>query len=1221
MRLTLTVVLSFVLWTAPLVAQDKPKPLTSEQQAKLKERDQLLQEVQKIEQTGKFNELHKPCEAILKLEREVYGEFHPDIVNSLIRISQNYELLEEFSDALPARKEALALLEKHRGKDHWEAIDVRQSIEDIQRLAKMSAEARRALGEARELNVKGLQLFRMGKYADALKTLQQGTNLVKQSLGENHPEYATNLGNLGVMCQTLGDMDSAMVLFQRVIEIRKKSQGEAHPEYGTSLNNLAFVHRERGAYTRALPLLEQAVATYKKALGGEHTKYALGLNNLALLYQTLGKFDKALPMLEESTGIWKKALGDDHPDYAQSLNNLAMLHQAMGAYSRCAKLLDESKRIVKKRLGETHPLYSAIIGNQSLLQQTMGAYDLAVTLREEGIRIDRKVFGDNHPNVADGLRGLATLYRAKGAYDRALPLTEQAIALIKKHFGDQHPTYALVIEDLAALYQLMGDLDKAVPLSEKALTIRKASLGKGHPVYAGNLLNLASLYEGLGRHRDAVPLYEEALPIIKNTLGGDHTTYAIGLNNLGRLHQNLKSYDDARRFYTAASDIFKESFGADHPSYASTLENLAAIHQTEGDYDKALPLFEKSLAIRKKALGTDHPAYAESLHNLALLQYAAGSRNEAVRLMQSTLEVKRTLLRDTLPTLSNLQRRMLLETTRKELEDYLTLIVVQKGPYPEAYTMILAWKGLLGSFQSSDRSGRDEPELKTDYAELRDVQTRLAHLSLQTPESTKHEEWLGQLRQLRDERDRRETELARKSTIYRKQQRKPLTPEGLASVLPKEVAFVDFMQYTHQTPDPDKKGKWKQEPRLLAVVTLRDARPVVVAFEKSEEILKQIEGWRTEIDKTQPDAKKLTETASTLRKLLWEPLVPHLGDRKTVLLSPDGLLCQFPFAALPGSKSGTYLLEEYTLGSFSSAQQLVDLLSYPEPKKASGLLAIGGIEYGKGEEWGPLPGSTLEAKQCQERFTKAFSEPMSELLSGDKATPSTLRKGIESRPQYLHLATHGFFEKPDQVKRLVEGMRAMNKERMQLVQSKQSSLLATLPLLRSGIVLAGANEGTEGLMLGEELSNLDLRGCKLAVLSACQTGQGDINRGDGVNGLQRTFHAAGCETVIASLWHISDPATAVLMEQFYGNLWDRKMGRLEALRQAQLYVLKNPDKVQEKGKELIALLEKQGVSKDLLRGPKSKFATPLPESGSSDPQEKRSPPQWWAAFLLSGDWR
>src|SRR5436305_2537110 len=118
----------------------------------------------------------------------------------------------------------------------------------------------------------------------------------------------------------------------------------------------------------------------------------------------------------------------------------------------------------------------------------------------------------------------------------------------------------------------------------------------------------------------------------------------------------------------------------------------------------------------------------------------------------------------------------------------------------------------------------------------------------------------------------------------------------------------------------------------------------------------------------------------------------------------------------------------------------------------------------------------------------------------------------------------------------------------------------------TGLVFAGANNPKtpgRGIVTGEALIDLDLSGLELAVLSACETGLGDVAGGEGTFGLQRAFHLAGTRDVVASLWKVPDRTTAALMHLFYRNLWEKEMPPVEALRQAQLEIYRHSEKIVE----------------------------------------------------------
>jgi CHAT domain-containing protein len=176
------------------------------------------------------------------------------------------------------------------------------------------------------------------------------------------------------------------------------------------------------------------------------------------------------------------------------------------------------------------------------------------------------------------------------------------------------------------------------------------------------------------------------------------------------------------------------------------------------------------------------------------------------------------------------------------------------------------------------------------------------------------------------------------------------------------------------------------------------------------------------------------------------------------------------------------------------------------------------------------------------------------------------------------------------------------------------------PLLLSGLVLAQANaRGPDGILTAEEVAGLDLRGCELAVLSACETGLGKVAGGEGVQGLQKAFQAAGARALLASLWRVDDPATSLLMERFYNGLWSEHLPPTQALRQAQLHVLRHPEEVQRRAEDL----EREERRLALQEGKQPTQAKDRSVSRVKDVVKgaggtATSPVRWWAAFVLSG---
>ncbi len=360
-------------------------------------------------------------------------------------------------------------------------------------------------------------------------------------------------------------------------------------------------------------------------------------------------------------------------------------------------------------------------------------------------------------------------------------------------------------------------------------------------------------------------------------------------------------------------------------------------------------------------------------------------------------------------------------------------------------------------------------------------------------------------------------------------------------------------------------------------------------------------------------------------RLVWKPLQPHLKDARLVLVSPDGVLTRLPFAALPGSKKDSYLLEDMALAIVPVPQLLPQMLGgrSEEPRAEPSLLLVGDVRYdsaagsaavadsraaprgGALMHWSALEGTRAEVAAIKDSFQRRFRKGSVTDLREDEATEAAVRKEAPAR-RYVHFATHGFFAPKELRSALATVSHSEKKDVSNLFAGRD--VASFHPGLLSGLVLAGANQPVapdrdDGILTALEVEKLDLSGVELAVLSACETGLGEEAGGEGLLGLQRAFQLAGARGVVAGLWQVDDTATRKLMVEFYSNLWEKKLPRLEALRQAQLWMLHQGE----------AWMQHEGISRGMVdvRVPKERLPV----------EDGRLAPYYWAAFSLSGDWR
>jgi CHAT domain-containing protein len=1000
-------------------------------------------------------------------------------------------------------------------------------------------------------------------------------------------------------------------------ELRKRYLGEAHPLYADSLNNLAMLYQDLGAYGKALSLCEQARDLHKKTRGEAHPHYATSLNNLASLYQALGEYGKALPLLEQARDLHKRRLGEAHPRYANSLHNLALLYGAMGEYGKALPLYEQARDLHKKVWGEAHPHYASSLNNLALLYQDLGAYGKALLLLEQARDLRKRLLGEAHPDYATSLNNLAALYRDLGEHGKALPLLEQARDLDKRLLGEAHPRYATSLNNLAGLYQDLGEYGKALHLFEQARDLHKRHRREAHPHYATSLNNLAALYRAIGEHEKALTLYQQAKDLTKRALGEAHPRYATSLNNLALLYQDTGEYGKALPLLKQTRDLDKRLLGEAHPLYATSLNNLALLYQAMGAYDKALPLFEQAHDLTKRLLGEAHPHYATSLIDLAVLCRFTKDTAKAAKFAEQSCALWQAFFDRTFAAQSSRQRSNLLAQRHRTLDFYLSFALDAGIPPGRLYDAALGWKGALTARQAEERLARDRPELRPLVEQLRLTRAGLARLASQSPASPAAQaDWRQRFRRLEAEKEKLEVQLAQESAPYlHSQELRKVTPRKVSDALPAGTALLDLLEYDHWSPSATKKGRWNLERRLLAFVLVRGREPALVDLGPVEPLARALQAWRQALQTYQsPDV-----ASAELSRRVWQPLQQHLAGVQTVLIAPDGVLTGLSFAALPGRQADAYLIEEVALGYVTSGRHLLEL-ALADTCPAAGLLAVGGLAYGEAPKGKPaaavykdLAGTRLEAETISRLFRTQFAAaPAPRLLHGAQADVDRLKEALppaaaEGRPRYLHLATHGFF---DRTSREGQQLRPFAREEaLPFGLAREYQTYTRNPLLLSGLVLAGANADPDrGLLRAEEVADLDLRGCELAVLSACETGLGKVADTEGVQGLQRAFQAAGARSLVVSLWKVHDAATSVLMEEFYSNLWQKKLSRLEALRQAQLTVLRNPALVQKRQQELAKL----GV-----RGPEDEPA-PLPQGGAPA-AAARSHPALWAAFILSGD--
>jgi CHAT domain-containing protein len=539
-----------------------------------------------------------------------------------------------------------------------------------------------------------------------------------------------------------------------------------------------------------------------------------------------------------------------------------------------------------------------------------------------------------------------------------------------------------------------------------------------------------------------------------------------------------------------------------------------------------------------------------------------------------------------------------LKTLRAQEE--LTYSLLTERLSSEAMMTLVANTALLRKGRSVDEAADTShalyqglgPEDQQKLASLREVRTRRADLALSGAGIYPPDVYQKLLKDLQDEEEKQQADLVKNSAPLRAKLRSSNPTQILSEVqkaVPADAALLEIVAYRQFNfrPSAQRPQVGPGPVRYAGIVLMHDGKPQAFDLGPGQTIDQTVGHLLAAL--TDP-AAEWEESAKALDQLVMAPMRPAIAGKTRLFLSPDGQLSLVPFAVLPMGDSGSSIVDKIDLSYVTSGRDLlrhddgeaktsVALLSDPQfslaqkgatetagQNRATGVFR--GLRLGK---VAPLPGTRQEAKAIEKLFKKSELN----VLAGAEATKREFLK-IE-QPGILHAATHGLFlgdtNKGGDTSRgvvLDEEEAAARPAAATATAAANASRPAYTdnPLLSSMLVMAGAETASKispenrdpevgnGLVTALEVASMNLWGTQLVVLSACETGRGDVsNLGQGVYGLRRAVMVAGAQTLLTSLWKVDDKATRDLMKRYYGNLL-KGMGRADGMREAAQFVRK-----------------------------------------------------------------
>jgi CHAT domain-containing protein len=1077
-------------------------------------------------------------------------------------------------------------------------------------------------------------LLLAGQLASALAD-QPKEELTKE-LHEQLERRAAELEQQARQARQQRDYKTAVKAADQSLQIRERLYPRdkypgGHHDLAVSLKLSGDLRRDQQDYERALPYYERALAICEALYPKDqypqgHLHLVQSLNDLSILFQFQREFQRALPYAQQVLAMYvalfpKDKFPNGSVHLATSLHNLGSLHQAQGEYAQALPYL-------QRGLAMRQALYS------------------------------KDQYPQGHRELALSLESLAALFQEQGDYGRALMYHQRALAMRealypKDKYPHGHPELAASLNRVGHILFFHGDYGQALPYFQQALAMYQALYPKdqypnGHHSIASVLNNLGAVLQSQDDYQRALPYYEQSLAMYQAIYPKDkyprgHPELARILNNLGHLFEAQGDYGRALPYFQQALAIeqggwLKEEYPRGNPDLAAVLNNFAYVLHLQGEYRRALPYYQQALAMLQALYPKDeyahgHPVLATTLNNMGALLHEQGEYQRALPYYQQAMAMYHDEINRLADGAAEAQALNYAASLPGVRDPFLSATRYRSQPDPADYTPV--WQGKAAITRILERrhlallAAAESPETQERWQKLIDTRRQLSRLFMNPlQDRTKYK---STLQELTERKEKLESEVAQRlPTFGRWQQLDVLGPEDLAKKLPARCAFIDFLHYVYFEQDPKIPGKKGERlrPSYVAFVLSR-AQPVQrVELGLADPIDRAITEWRREIED-----QKTGPAAATLRRLVWDPLAKHIPeDTDTVYLAPDGALSRLPWAALPGRKPNTVLLEDHALALVPHGPFLLDKLIAPRKEPAEGLLlAVGGVQYDQAPRPADKRPDDLLAAHPAERggtprswdFLKGSRQEVDQVLALAEKRPSVRRTGTEAgtnqvmqdlpKARWAHLATHGFFADAH----FRTGMQLAEEDFKRGRRGERAGQGARSPLVLSGLVLAGANLPVkeaenhfpldDGILSAEMIVGLPLEKLELAVLSACETGLGEEGGGEGVFGLQRAFHLAGTQNVIASLWRVNDEATAALMTLFYHNLWRENKPPLLALREAQLTLYRHPERIAELAKE-------RGISFENVH----RLAASSAKQTNDGQPPSRNTVKHWAGFMLSG---
>lgn len=809
---------------------------------------------------------------------------------------------------------------------------------------------------------------------------------------------------------------------------------------------------------------------------------------------------------------------------------------------KLAEIYFDSARLYLESQSMTNEiLYLRALSSLALVNLTQAKNTKAAEYLASSLEMSESTVGKRSAAYIANLNNLAKLHQALGKYNEAETEFSEALALSDQFFGDGMQK-AILLNNKAMLFQTVGRYDEAAELMKEAMKASSKGPKKTFQSFDNRKfkINLAFIYQLSGKLTEAETAFQEIKKVFEDRKQTGNAEYAGLLNQMGILYIQMGKPEKVEELLKKSKAVYKERFTEENTYYAKVTNDLGNFYRMQARYEDAEKQLNKALHIRETLLGTKHPDYVRTQENLAILYWKTGKLEQAYMMYREVMDKTIDFINQYFPPMSEAEKTSYWDITAPRFQRFYNFAIeasaTMKYVAQDFYDYNLVTKALLLNATNKVKDGilkSKNEDLIKEYLSWLDQKEQLARLYTLSKEELKQQKI--NLSELERAANATEKSLSSKSAEFSAgYSTQKSSYKQILALLNDTEAVVDIIRVRGFVQD------FTTDSRYVALILKKGSEmPQMVMMENGAELEKKYaKFYRNAVQ------QKVTDDYSY--EQYWTKIEKELAGKKLIYISPDGVYNQMNLNTLKRPDQD-YVVNRYDLVIIGNSKDLIALKARKTSVPKKNAFLLGFPDYGT-PDIVSLPGTKVEIDGVA-KVLKTSGYQITQVMAKD-ATEKNI-KSVKA-PSLVHIATHGYFlQDAGEGEGSVFGVNAESASRN--------------PLLRSGLILAGAGKSItgggsditsndNGILTAYEAMNLDLEGTNLVILSACETGLGDIKSGEGVYGLQRAFQVAGAEALIMSLWKVDDAATQMLMTNFYNN-WIKLGNKQKAFKQAQLQLM------------------------------------------------------------------